>query len=151
MLRPFFPELVISTDLLRFENPSVLLFCLTHFLKSVLKWCIHLVRSIFSFFKPLGECHCWWTRESQKAYIAKFYGQLQLIRSILGHQNFPRLKLIEIVILWVYYTTPLSFSLFSHFWDIAFQLFILLFCLKITDEGSVPEMRILFVLLTKSF
>ena len=27
MLRPFFPELVISTDLLSFEYPSVLLFC----------------------------------------------------------------------------------------------------------------------------
>ena len=27
MLRPFFPELVMSTDLLRFEHPSVLLFC----------------------------------------------------------------------------------------------------------------------------
>ena len=29
MLRPFFPELVMSTDLLSFEHPSVLLFCLT--------------------------------------------------------------------------------------------------------------------------
>ena len=28
MLGPFFPELVISTDLLSFEHPSVLLFCL---------------------------------------------------------------------------------------------------------------------------
>ena len=28
MLRPFFPELVMSTDLLSFEHPSVLLFCL---------------------------------------------------------------------------------------------------------------------------
>ena len=29
MLTPFFPELVMSTDLLSFEHPSVLLFCLT--------------------------------------------------------------------------------------------------------------------------
>ena len=28
MLRPFFPELVMSTDLSSFEHPSVLLFCL---------------------------------------------------------------------------------------------------------------------------
>ena len=28
MLRPFFPELVMSTDLLSFEHPSVLIFCL---------------------------------------------------------------------------------------------------------------------------
>ena len=34
MLRPFFPELVMSTDLLSFEHPSVLLFCLelNHFI-----------------------------------------------------------------------------------------------------------------------
>ena len=30
MLRPFFPELAMSTDLLSFEHPSVLLFCLTN-------------------------------------------------------------------------------------------------------------------------
>ena len=29
MLRPFFPDLVMSTDLLSFEYPSVRLFCLT--------------------------------------------------------------------------------------------------------------------------
>ena len=29
MLRPFFPELVMSTDLLNFEHPTVLLICLT--------------------------------------------------------------------------------------------------------------------------
>ena len=28
MLRPFFPELFMSADLLSFEHPSVLLFCL---------------------------------------------------------------------------------------------------------------------------
>ena len=28
MLKPFFPKLVMSTDLLSFEHPSVLLFCL---------------------------------------------------------------------------------------------------------------------------
>ena len=31
MLRPFFPELVMSTDLLSFEHPSVLLFCSSFF------------------------------------------------------------------------------------------------------------------------
>ena len=29
MLRPFFPELVMSTDLLSFDHPSVLLFCIS--------------------------------------------------------------------------------------------------------------------------
>ena len=42
MLRPFFPELVMSTDLLSFEHPSV------HFV-------------LLFFFSPLPMCHCWWT------------------------------------------------------------------------------------------
>ena len=61
------------------------------------------------------------------------------------HKNFPCLKLIEIVILWVYYTIPFGFSLFRHFLVITFQLFILHVWLRITDEGSVPEMRILSI------
>ena len=50
------------------------------------------------------------------------------------------LKLIEIVILRVYYTIPFGFSFFLHFWDIIFNW------LRITDEGSVPEMRIWSIL-----
>ena len=38
----------------------------------------------------------------------------------------PVLKLIEIVILWVYYTIPFDLSFFRHFWVIVFQLFHLL-------------------------
>ena len=30
----------------------------------------------------LGECHCWWTSESPRAHVAKFYGWLRLIRSV---------------------------------------------------------------------
>ena len=37
MLRPFFPELVMSTDLLRFEHPSVLIFCLN--INVIWQWC----------------------------------------------------------------------------------------------------------------
>ena len=66
------------------------------------------------------------------------------------HQNFPCLKLIEIVILWVYYTIPFGFSLFWHFLVITFQLFILHVWLRITDEGSVLEMRIWSILLIYS-
>ena len=58
------------------------------------------------------------------------------------HQNFPCLKLIEIVILWVYYTIPFGFSLIRHFLVITFQLLKLPVWLRITEEGSVPEMRI---------
>ena len=55
---------------------------------SDLKWCIHLSRSLF-IFQLLGECHCWWTSESPRAHVAKFYGRLRLIRSVWEHQNFP--------------------------------------------------------------
>ena len=44
--------------------------------------------------------------------------------------------------MWVYYTIPFDFSLFWHFLVITFQHFILNVWLRITDEYSVPEMRI---------
>ena len=79
--------------------------------------------------------------ESPRAHVAKFYGRLRLIRSVWRASKFPVFK-IEIVILWVYYTIRFGFSLFWHFLVITFQLFILHVWLRITDEGSVPEMRI---------
>ena len=41
-------------------------------IKSDLKWCIHLGRSLFFIFQQLNKCHCWWNRESPRAYVAKF-------------------------------------------------------------------------------
>ena len=72
--------------------------------------CIHLSRSLFFIFQLLGGCHCWWTSESPRAHVAKFYGRLRLICIVLRASKFSVLKLIEIVILWVYYTIPLGFS-----------------------------------------
>ena len=59
-------------------------------------------------------------------------------------------KLIEIVILWVYYTISFSFSLFRHFWGITFQLFKKLPLAKDHWRGSVPVMRIWSILLMES-
>ena len=58
-------------------------------------------------------------------------------------------KLIEIVILWVYYTIPFGFNWFLHFLDIIYQLryYFQIVWLRITDEGSVPEMRIWYIFL----
>ena len=72
------------------------------------------------------ECHCWWTSESPRTHVAKFYGRLRLIRSVWRASNFCVLKLTQIVILWVYYTIHFGFSLFWHFWGINFQLLELL-------------------------
>ena len=60
------------------------------------------------------------------------------------------IKLTEIVILWVYYTIPFGLSLIRHFWGIFFNFLNYFGWLRITDEGSVPEMRIWSILLIKS-
>ena len=92
-------------------------------IKSDLKWCtwIHLSRFLF-IFQLLDDCHCWWTRDSPIAHVAEFYDRLRLIRSVLRTSKLYVLKLIEIVILWVYYTLPFDLSLLWHLWDITFQL-----------------------------
>ena len=102
------------------------------------------LKSLF-IFQLLGECHCWWTRE-YRAHTAKFYRRLRLIRSVLRTSNISEFKLIEIVILSVYYTIPYGFSLFQHFLGITFHLLKYFFWLKITGEGSVPEMCIWSIL-----
>ena len=67
-------------------------------------------------------------------------------KSILWYK-FSVLKLIEIVILWVYYTIPFGLSFFRYFFALFFNNFL---WLRITDEGSIPEMRIWSILLIKS-
>ena len=87
---------------------------------------------------------------SPRARVTKFYGRLRLIRSVLRASKFSVFKLIEIIFLWVNYTIPISFSLFTYFGHhllISLNHFVLL---RITDEGSVPEMRIWSILLIKS-
>ena len=81
-------------------------------------------------------------RESPRAHVAKFYGQLRLIRSVLRGSKFSALKLIDIIILWVYYTIPFGFRVVRHFWASLFNWLNYFVWLRITDEGSVPEMRI---------
>ena len=53
----------------------------------------------------------------------KFYGRLWSIRSVLGASKVSVLKLIEIVILWVYHTLHFDFSLFLSVLGITFATF----------------------------
>ena len=100
--------------------------------------------------QQLGECHCWWTRVSPKAHVAKFCVRLQLIRSVLRASKFFVLKFIEIVILWIYYMTSLLASAsFGTFVTSLFNFLNYFVWLIITDDGSVPEMRIWSILLMK--
>ena len=68
-------------------------------IKSDLKWCIHLSRSLFFYIsttkKSLGECHCWWTKESPRTHVTKFYGQIRLIMigSVLRASKFSVIKI----------------------------------------------------------
>ena len=95
-------------------------------------------------------CYFWWTRESPRAHVANFYCRLRLIRSVLRASTFSVLKLTEIVILWVYYIIPFGFRSFRHFWASYFNFLHYFVWLRITDEGSVPKMRVWSILLVKS-
>ena len=80
----------------------------------------------------------WWTSESPRAYV----GQLRLIRSVWEHTKFPslnwlKLKMGELITQSV--VNPIWLQLVCHFWASIFNCFVLL---MITEEGSVPEMRI---------
>ena len=52
--------------------------------------------------------------------------------------------------MWVYYTIPFGFTLFWHFWAYIFNFLNYFLLLRITDEGSVPEMCIWSLSLIKS-
>ena len=44
---------------------------------------VHTCTIVYDKGKDFGcECHCWWTSESPRAHVAKFYGRLRLIRSV---------------------------------------------------------------------
>ena len=65
--------------------------------------------------------------------------------------NQPKSTVELIVILWVYYTIPFGFNLvFWHFLASLFNFLNYFVWLRITDEGSVPEMRIWSILSIKS-
>ena len=90
------------------------------------RWCIvHKQPRIRKLSGPDVSC---WTSDQRYHGENSFYGRLRLIRSVLRASKFSVLKLISIVILWVYNTIHFGFSLFRHFWGILFQL-IKLLCL----------------------
>ena len=101
---------------------------------------LHLSRSLFFIFQLLGECHCRWTNESPRAHVAKFYGQLLLIRSVLRVSKFCGFITSSLLASTVFGTFGTSLS---QFWNYVVWL-------RMTDEGLVPEMCILSILFIKS-
>ena len=118
----------LVSGLLNFEHPSVLLFCLVE---------------VSIEFQLLGECHCWWTSESPRAHVAKFYGRLRLIRSVWRASNFSVFKIDRncnfVGLLHHPFWLQLILAPFGHYF---FNFLNYIVWLRITDEGSVPEMRI---------
>ena len=98
--------------------------------------------------QPLGECHCWWTRVSPMAHVAKFYVRLQLIFSVLRASKFSVLKFIEIVIFGVYSPSLLASVCIGTFVISLFNFFSYFVWLRIIDDVSVLEMRIWSILLS---
>ena len=83
-------------------------------------------------------------------YMSEREGQnIGLIRSVWRASKFWVLKLIEIVILLVYYTIPFGFSLCWHFRVNIFYIYYHFVWRGIADEGSLPEMRIWTIVLIK--
>ena len=116
-------------------------------LKSYLKWFIHLSKTIFFIFQLSGECHCWRTRQSPMAHLTKIYGWLRSIRIVLRKSKFSMLQLIKIEFFGLLTPPLLALACFGTFWASLFNFSNFFVWLRITDEGSVPEMRVWSILL----
>ena len=77
------------------------------------------------------------TSESPRAHAAKFYGKLRLLRSILRASKFAVLKLIEILMLWVYNPSPLALTCLGTF-VASFATFLLNYFLA---KGSLTKVQ----------
>ena len=91
-------------------------------IKSDLKWCIHLSRSLYLYFNYLVSVTASGPRSPRGHMKPSSTVDFGRFIAFWEHQNF-LLKLIEIVILCVYYTIPFGFSFFRHSLGIMFQLF----------------------------
>ena len=87
-----------------------------YLIKSALKWCIHLGRSLLSHFNYmyLVSVTVWGPRRCSLRSTS-------VDRSVLRASKFSVFKLTEIVIVWVYYTILFGFSLIWHFLGITFH------------------------------
>ena len=108
-----------------------------------------LITVAFFIIQLLVECHCWGTKESPRAHVARFYGRPRLIRSVLRASKFSvkidrNCKFLGLL------HHPFWLKLLSALFGIIFQLYNYFLWLRITDEGSIPEMRIWSILLIKS-
>ena len=101
------------------------------------------------YFQLIDECHCWWTKESPRAHVAKFYSRFRLTCSVWRASKFSVFKIDWNCNFVGLFHHPFWLRLvFRHFWGINSQPFVNYFVwLRITDEGSVPEMRIWSILL----
>ena len=105
-------------------------------IKSDWKQCIHLRRNLFYIYML----------SDPRGHSTADFGWFVAFEE---HHNFPCQKMLYIVIIWVYFTIPYGLSLFWQFGVSLFNFLNYFVWLRITDEGSVPEIR-LWSLLSKS-
>ena len=110
-------------------------------IKSDLKWCTHLSRSLFLYFNYFYTT--WWVSLLVDQIVPEGTCSQVLRSTYVDSYRFEsikivRVKLIEIVILWVYYTIPFGFSLFRHFLGITFLLhFLYIVSVHIQCQASI--------------
>ena len=120
-------------------------------IKSDLKWCVHLSRSLFSYFNYFVSVTAGGPESPRgHAHVAKFYGRLRLILSVLRASKFTVLNWLKLQFCWFITPSLLALACFGTFWTSILNFLNYFVCLRITDEGSVPEMRIWSILLIKS-
>ena len=126
-----------------FKNFLVEIYCNYNF---VGKWRIHLCRSLFWYFNHLVIVTAARPESPPpRAHEAKSADFSWLV-AFWEHSHFPCWKFIVTVILWVYYTIPFGSVCFGTFVISLFNFSNYFVWLRITDYGSVPEMRIWSIL-----
>ena len=108
----------------------------------ILELYIHLSRTLFVF-QLLGDFHCWWTIGVTWSH---FFGWLRWFVALWEHQNFPCLKSIKIVIVWVYKTFTFRFSSLRHYLCMEPHLLLYFVWRRITDWVTMAETRIWSIL-----
>ena len=98
----------------------------------------------------LCKCHWWWTRESSGAHVANTVDFNWLV-AFWEHQNFPFLKLLKLCFCWFITLSLLPSPCFGTFWVSFFNFLNYFVWLRITNEGSVPGMRIWSILFIISY
>ena len=95
----------------------------------ILKWCIHPKGSLFLYFNYFVSVTAGGSEVLEGTCSQVLRSTLVLV-ALWKHRHFSRLKVIEIVILLVYYTISSGFKIFRYFWGTIYQICTILYLPK---------------------